>query len=78
MFIVDLNRAILGKQRYLRGCPSILENLNCLTPRLPLRAVNFSEIEHLALNNPPPGYPSVLHYVPVTVLFSILLASCTA
>jgi hypothetical protein len=78
MVVSDLNRAILGKQRHLRCSPSILENLDALTPSLPLRVVNFSQIEHLALNNLPPGYPPVLHDVPVTVLFSILLASCAA
>jgi hypothetical protein len=78
MVVIDLNRAIIGKQRHLRCSPSILENLDGPTPGFPLRVVNFSEIEHLALDNPPAGYPPVLHDVPVTVLFSILLASRAA
>jgi hypothetical protein len=78
MLVIDLNRAILGKQRHLRCCPSILENLDGLTPGPLLRVVNFSEIEHLALDNSSPGYPPVLHDVPVPVVFSILLATCAA
>jgi hypothetical protein len=78
MLITDLNRAILGKQRHLCCCPSILKHLDGLTPNLLLRIVNFSKIEHLSLDNPPAGYPPVLHNVPVTVFFSILLASRAA
>jgi hypothetical protein len=75
MFIVDLNRAILGKQRHrVRRGRSLLENLDRFAPSLSLRPVNFPKVEHLPLNNPTPGYPTVLHYVPVAVLFSVLLA----
>jgi hypothetical protein len=62
----------------VRRCRSILENLDRLAPGLPLRPVNFPKVEHLPLNNPPPGYPAVLHYVPVAVRFSVLLAICAA
>ena len=68
---------ILGKQGHrLRRGGSILENLDRLAPGLTLRAVNLPKIEHLPLNNPPTRYPAVLHHVPVTVLFTILLAIC--
>ncbi len=75
LLVVDLDGTILGKQRH-RLCRRrpILENLDRLAPRLPLRTVNLAEVEHLALNDPSTSNPAVLHHVPVTVLFTIFLA----
>jgi hypothetical protein len=36
-----------------------------------------SSAEHLSLNNPSPGYTTVLHHAPIAVLLAILLAICT-
>lgn len=50
------------------------KELNGLAPRSFLSAIEFAQIEHVALNHPVTRYPAVLNHTPVKMLFAILAA----
>ena len=63
----------LGKKRHLpRRTLLLAEKLDALSPGSLLRAIEFTEIKHMALHDAAIVQPAVLDHTPVKMHFAIL------
>jgi hypothetical protein len=79
VFVLYLNRPLLGKHRHHAGLRlAVLKNLDRFFPGGLLLVVDFTQIKNVTLNDAVPRAPLVFDDAPVTMFFAILLSRAAA